>query len=123
MPDNATRAERFTRRVLIAAAIYGFIGGATLYFAPAPDPHRLLYFAFAGIALVFQGVFLVIARDPRRYAAFLPLCIFEKLSFAIPALAFAARGQAEMTMALGGAADMLLAVLFLIAWRRMAATA
>jgi hypothetical protein len=115
-------AETFARRVLIGAALYGFIGAATLYFSPAPDPHRLLYFAFAGIALVFQGVFLVIARDPRRYAAFLPLCIFEKLSFAIPALAFGARGQAEAAMALGGAVDLVLAVLFIIAWRRMAAT-
>jgi len=116
-------AEMFTRRVLIAAAVYGFIGAATLYVTDAPDPHRLLYFAFAGIALVFQGVFLVIARDPRRYAAFLPLCVFEKLSFAVPALAFAARGQAGPTMALAGAVDLLLALLFVVAWRKMAATA
>lgn len=115
-------AEIFTRRVLIGAAIYGFICAGTLYFTAAPDPHRLLYFAFAGIALVFQGVFLVIARDPRRYAAFLPLCVFEKISFAIPALAFSARGQAETSMALGGAVDLLLAVLFFAAWRGMAKT-
>ena len=123
MPDKATRAERFTSRVFVAAAIYGFIGAATLYFTDAPDPHRLMYFAFAGIALVFQGVFLVIARDPRRFAPLLPLCVFEKLSFGIPALAFAARGQAEQAMALGGAVDLLLAGLFVMAWRKMAATA
>ena len=123
MPDKATRAERFTFRVLVGAALYGFIGAGMLYFTDAPDPHRLLYFAFAGIALVFQGVFLVIARDPRRYAAFLPLCVFEKLSFGIPALAFAARGQAEAAMALGGAVDLVLAGLFVVAWRKMASTA
>ena len=123
MSDKALSAKRFTRRVMIGAAIYGFIGAATLYLTDAPDPHRLLYFAFAGIALVFQGVFLVIARDPRRYAAFLPLCIFEKLSFGIPALAFAARGQAEAAMALGGVVDLVLAALFVVAWRKMAATA
>ena len=122
MSDKASSAERFTRRVMIGAAIYGFIGAATLYLTDAPDPHRLLYFAFAGIALVFQGVFLVIARDPRRFAPLLPLCVFEKVSFGIPALAFAARGQAEASMALGGAVDLLLAVLFVIAWRKMAAT-
>ena len=123
MSDKASSAEIFIRRVMIGAAVYGFIGAATLYFTDAPDPHRLLYFAFAGIALVFQGVFLVIARDPRRFAPLLPLCVFEKVSFGIPALAFAARGQAEASMALGGAVDLLLAVLFVIAWRKMAASA
>lgn len=115
-------AERFASRVFFWAAIYGFVGAATLYFADAPDPHRLLYFAFAGIALVFQGVFLVIARDPVRFMPLMPLAVFEKLSFGIPALAFWARGQAEPSMALGGAVDLLLAVLFFVAWRRVKRT-
>ncbi len=123
MSDKALSAERFTRRALIGAAIYGFIGAGTLYFTDAPDPHRLPYFAFAGIALVFQGVFLVIARDPRRFAPLLPLCVFEKVSFGVPALAFAAHGQAEASMALGGAVDLLLAGIFVLAWRKMTLTA
>ncbi len=122
MPDGAAKAERFTARVLIGAALYGVIGSASLYFTDAPDPHRLLYFAFAGIALVFQGVFVVIARDPRRFAPLLGLCVFEKISFAIPALAFFAQGQAPLSMGLGGAMDMLLAVLFAICWRKMLQT-
>jgi hypothetical protein len=120
LADRAHAAERFTTRVFTLAAIYGFIGAATLYFTDAPDPHRLMYFAFAGIALVFQGVFLVIARDPRRFQPLLGLCVFEKISFAVPALAFAARGQAAPSLALGGAVDLLLAVLFAVCWRRMA---
>ena len=109
----------FARRIYILAAVYGFLAVPMLYFTDAPDPHRLLYFAFAGIALVFQGVFLVIARDPAKYAAFIPLTIFEKLSFGIPALAFWSQGQAPDDMALGGAVDLLLAVLFVIVWRRI----
>lgn len=118
MSDSAATIT-FARRVYIGAALYGFIGASTLYFADAPDPHRLLYFAFAGIALVFQGVFLVIARDPKKYAAFIPLTIFEKLSFAVPALAFWSQGQAPNDMALGGAVDLLLGVLFTITWLKM----
>ena len=90
-----------------------------LYFTDAPDPHRLLYFAFAGIALVFQGVFLVIARDPVKYVAFVPLTVFEKISFGIPALAFWSQGQAADDMALGGAVDLLFAGLFLIVWLKL----
>lgn len=119
MPDNAQSAVTFARRVYIVAAIYGFLAVPVLFFTDAPDPHRLLYFAFAGIALVFQGVFLVIARDPLRYAAFLPLTVFEKISFGIPALAFWSQGQAPDDMGLGGAVDLLFAALFIIAWLKM----
>ncbi len=119
MPDTPNSAVTFARRVYIIAAIYGFLAVPALYFTDAPDPHRLLYFAFAGIALVFQGVFLVIARDPQRYAAFLPLTVFEKISFGIPALAFWSQGQAADDMALGGAVDLVFAALFVAAWLKM----
>ena len=118
MNSRGAAAKR-ARLVLIVAAIYGFLAIPPLYFADAPDPHRLMYFAFAGIALVFQGVFLVIARDPVRYRAFVPLCIFEKVSFAVPALAFWWQGKAGGTMGLGGAIDLVLAVLFTIIWLKL----
>ena len=113
------KAATFARRVYIGAAIYGFLAVPALYFTDAPDPHRLLYFAFAGIALVFQGVFLVIARDPLRHAAFVPLTVFEKVSFGVPALAFWSQGQAADDMALGGAVDLLLAALFIAVWLKL----
>jgi len=119
LPDRDKTAVTFARRVYIVAAIYGFLAVPVLYLTEAPDPHRLLYFAFAGIALVFQGIFLVIARDPLRYAAFLPLTVFEKVSFGVPALAFWSQGQAADDMALGGAVDLLFAALFIIAWLKM----
>lgn len=119
MPETSEAAAKFARRIYIIAAIYGFLAVPALYLTDAPDPHRLLYFAFAGIALVFQGVFLVIARDPIRYAAFLPLTVFEKLSFGVPALAFWSQGQAADDMALGGAVDLLFAALFVAAWLKV----
>lgn len=119
MPEKAANAVTFARRVYVVAAIYGFLAVPVLYFTDAPDPHRLLYFAFAGIALVFQGVFLVIARDPLRYAAFVPLTVFEKVSFGIPALAFWSQGQAANDMALGGAVDLLFAALFATCWLKL----
>ena len=111
--------QSFARRVYLGAAIYGFLAVPPLYLTQGDDQLRLMAFAFAGIALVFQGVFLVIARDPARYVALLPLTVFEKISFAVPALAFWARGQAGWSMGLGGAIDLVLAVLFFIAWRKM----
>ncbi|MGB3797906.1 MAG: hypothetical protein WA957_16600 [Alteraurantiacibacter sp.] len=119
MSDLAKPSATLARRVYVIAAIYGFLAVPALYFTDAPDPHRLLYFAFAGIALVFQGVFSVIARDPLKYAALVPLTVFEKLSFGIPALAFWSQGQAADDMALGGAVDLLFAGLFLIVWLKL----
>lgn len=119
MPEQSSPTAAFARRVYIIAAIYGFLAVPALYFTDAPDPHRLLYFAFAGIALVFQGVFLVIARDSVKYAAFVPLTVFEKISFGVPALAFWSQGQAPNDMALGGAVDLVFATLFFIVWLKM----
>jgi len=110
--------DRFASWVFLLAAIYGIPASATLFLTDAPDPHRLLYFAFGGIALVFQLVFLVISRDPARYVALMPLCILEKLSFGVPAPIFYARGLTDQNMALGGAMDLVLAVFFLFAWRK-----
>ena len=115
-----TPAVIFARRVFVIAAIYGFLAVPSLYLTDAPDPHRLMYFAFAGIALVFQGVLLVIARDPVQYVALMPLCVFEKLSFVVPALAFALSGQTDPMTGSGGAIDLVFAVLFFIAWRKLA---
>ncbi|MDF1834196.1 MAG: hypothetical protein P1U62_04850 [Alteraurantiacibacter sp. bin_em_oilr2.035] len=112
-------ADLFAQRVFLIAGAYGFVAVPIIYFTDAPDPHRLMYFAFAGIALVFQGVFIVISRNPGRYAPLMPLCIFEKLSFGVPAVAFWSRGQAEMNLGLGGIVDLVFAALFFIARRRM----
>ena len=59
-----------------------------------------------------------VSRDPARYVALMPLCILEKLSFGVPAPIFYFRGQTDLNMALGGAADLVLAVFFFVAWRK-----
>lgn len=113
----------FASRVFRIAAIYGFLVLAPLYFAPVPDPWRLTHFGFIGVALVFQGVFWVIAGDPVRYRALVPLAIWEKLCFGIPALAFYARGQADIFALIFGGLDLVWAALFFIAMRKLHETA
>ena len=110
---------RFASRVYRWAAIYGIVVLALAYFQPVPDPWHLTHIGFVGTALVFQGVFLVIARDPLRFEPLMPVTLFEKLCFGIPAIAFAARGQVPAVSAVFGAIDLLFAVLFAIAWLRL----
>lgn len=111
--------EKFASRVYFWAAVYGIPVLALAYLQPVPDPWRLTHFGFVGVTLVFQGVFLVIARDPRRFEPLMPVTVFEKLCFGIPAVAFWARGQAGSMTAVFGAIDLLLGVLFVVAWRRL----
>ena len=114
--------ERFASRVYIWAAIYGIVALAFAYFQPVPDPWHLTHLGFVGTAMVFQGVFLVIARDPRRFEPIMPVTFFEKLCFGVPAVAFAATGQAELASAVFGGIDLLLMALFFIAWSRLRRT-
>ena len=110
---------RFASRVYRWAAIYGIVVLALAYFQPVPDPWHLTHLGFVGIALVFQGVFLVIARDPQRFEPLMPVTLFEKLCFGIPAVVFWARGQADGLTATFGAIDLLLGALFFAAWVRL----
>ena len=113
-------ANQFARRVFRGAAIYGALVLTPLYFAPTPAGARVeINLGFIGLALVFQGVFWVIGGDPRRYRALMPLAVLEKLVFAIPALALFALGRLEATVAVFAALDAILAVLFVIAWRKL----
>lgn len=115
-------AERFARRVFRWAAIYGALVLTPLYFAPTPPGARVeINFGFIGLALVFQGVFWIIGGDPRRYRTLMPLAVLEKLVFAVPALTLFALGRLEGVVAGFAGIDLLLAVLFLMAWRKSAA--
>jgi hypothetical protein len=109
----------FASRVYRWAAMYGIVVLALAYLQPVPDPWHLTHIGFVGVALVFQGVFLVIARDPPRFEPIIPVTFFEKLCFGVPAIAFAARGQAPALSGVFGGIDVALMVLFFIAWRKL----
>ena len=111
--------EKFASRVYFWAAVYGIPVLALAYFQPVPDPWHLTHLGFVGTALVFQGVFLVIARDPHRFEPLMPVTVFEKLCFGVPAVAFYLRGQAELAAVVFGGIDLVLSVLFVAAWRKM----
>lgn len=110
---------RFASRVFRVAAIYGFIVLAPLYLAPVPDPWRLTHFGFIGLALVFQGMFWIIAGDPLRYRALVPVAIWEKLCFGIPAVAFWLAGKAHYLHLAFGVLDLVWAALFAMVMRKL----
>jgi hypothetical protein len=108
---------RFASILYRIAAIYGVIVLIPAYLLALRPPH-LDAIGFAGTALVFQGVFWVISRDPLRFKPFVALSVFEKLCFGVPAMVMWSRRMVG-DVALFGAIDLVLGVLFAIAWLRL----
>lgn len=112
--------DLFARRVFKLAGIYGVLVLAPQYLMetgliPVPPLHLSRpsdFYGFVGVALVWQFIFLLIASDPRRYRALIPLAILEKLAFGIPVFALFVTGRVGGDVLTFGAIDMILACLF-----------
>jgi hypothetical protein len=115
----------FARRVFTAAAIYGIVVLAPQYFMeerigrdyPPPITHPEHFYGFIGLALVWQFVFLLIARDPIRYRPLMLIAVLEKLVFGIPALILYAQGRLAAMVLAAGVIDLLLGTLFVLSYR------
>jgi hypothetical protein len=119
--------DRFARRVYTIAGIYGLIVMFPQYFLegrigrdnPPPITHPEYFYGFIGIVLVWQLAFLVIARDPARFRALMPVTVLEKLVFAVPAVLLHLQGRVAPSVLPFAAIDLVLGTLFFVAWRRV----
>jgi hypothetical protein len=119
-----TRLAR-VRTVFHVAGIYGIVVLLPQYFLetglargfPPPLAHPEHFYGFIGVALAWQFVFLMIARDVGRYRPVMLIAILEKLSFGVAAVVLYARGRVSSTVAGFGGIDLVFAALFLLAYR------
>lgn len=116
----------FARRVFFVAGLYGLLTLLPDYFlearigrdTPPPITHPEFYYGFVGIALAWQLLFFVIARDPVRYRlAMLPAAL-EKLAFAAAVLVLYAQQRVAARMLPFAVIDVALCALFLWTWWR-----
>ena len=122
--------NHFARRVYTIAGIYGLIVMFPQYFLedkigrdyPPPITHPEYFCGFVGVVIVWQIAFLVIARDPQRYRALMPVTVLEKLVFAIPVLMLWAKGQVAGSVLPFAGIDLLLGALFLVSYLRTKAS-
>ncbi|HJV90236.1 MAG TPA: hypothetical protein VJ623_08035 [Holophagaceae bacterium] len=116
----------FAKRVYFGAAIYGILALLPNYFLearvgrdfPPAITHPEYFYGFIGVALAWQVVFLLMAKDPFRFRALMPVSILEKLSFGLPALVLFFRGRAPVAILGFGLIDLALGTLFLMAYLR-----
>ncbi|MES2612959.1 MAG: hypothetical protein V4679_22090 [Pseudomonadota bacterium] len=114
------RALRRARWLFLGAGAYGLIALVPQYFmGPQASPHAaaaLTHFGFVGVALAWQLAFLLIASDVVRYRLFMLPAVAEKLAFGVPALVLCLQGRADAALAMAAGVDLLLALLFALAF-------
>ena len=119
--------DRFASRVYTIAGIYGLLVMLPQFFLeerigrdnPPPITHPEYFYGFIGIVVVWQLAFLVIARDPARYRALMPVTVLEKLVFAVPVALLYAQGRVTAPTLFFAGIDLVLGTLFFLSWRRL----
>ena len=115
---------RFARWSFLIAGIWGILVLTPLYFLenktgvdhPPAITHPEYYYGFVGVALAWQVLFLVTARDPVRFRPAMPAGMIEKFSFVISTYALYALGRVDSTMVAAASADLVLGILFVISF-------
>jgi hypothetical protein len=121
-----TTAPRFARLVFAAAGLYGLLTVTPLYWmesgisrdTPPGITHPEYYYGFIGVTVAWQLVFLLVARDPVRYRAIMPLSVIEKLGFGIAALVLSAQHRLDGQVLGFGVVDLVWGALFITSYVR-----
>jgi hypothetical protein len=119
----------FSRWLFRIAGIYGLIVLVPQYFLetkigeqnPPAVTHPEFFYGFLGVAIAWQIAFLIISQDPIRFRTMIIPSVVEKFSFGIAAIVLFAQQRLPGMILAAGMVDLILGVLFLVAWRRLAA--
>lgn len=115
-----TRPERTARLIFAIAGTYGLIVLLPLFFVEprlAPAPSRPEdYYGFLGAASVMQLVYLIIARDPLRYRALMPIGVLAKLSFFVTVAILWAAGRTAAPAFAFATIDLAIGIAFAWSW-------
>jgi len=115
---------KFAKYVFYVAGIYGLIALIPQYFLeeknsrdfPPAITHAEYYYGFIGVALAFQIVFLIIARNPSKYKAMIIPSIIEKFSFAFAVIVLYLQNRVAPMMLGASLIDLVLGILFVLAF-------
>ncbi len=115
---------RFAKVVFWIAAIWGVLIITPLYFMfdvigrndPPPITHPGFFYGFASAALAWQIAFFFIAKDPLRHRPLMIPSMFEKVSYGTALVMLVLQGRMHSSDLVFGAVDLLLGLLFLVAY-------
>ena len=123
--ESKTRGVVLARRIFLVAGIYGvlvllpqyFMEGRTGRDFPPPITHPEHYYGFIGVALAWQVLFLIMARDPVRFRLVMIPATLEKLAFGGAAVVLYLQGRLAPLILGAGIVDLIFAALFIVALR------
>jgi hypothetical protein len=115
---------KFARIVFWIAGSWGFLTLTPLYFMfdligrndPPPITHPGFFYGFMGVGLAWQMAFCIIATNPIRYRLLMLPSVFEKFSYGVAVPILVMQGRMHSSDLVFGGADLLLGVLFVIAF-------
>jgi hypothetical protein len=118
---------KFAQRVFNVAGIYGLIVLVPLYFMagtigeqdPPPLTHLEYFYGFLGVAVAWQVLFLLVAREPLRLRPAILPAILEKLGFGVAVWVLLALGKVTAGPVISGSIDLVFAVLFTMAYVKL----
>jgi len=114
----------FAKRLYLIAGIYGLIVLVPQYFMesktgqdfPPAVTHPEFYYGFVGVAVAWQVLFLILAKDPLRYRPMMIPAILEKAAFGLPVLVLYLQHRVSTFLLCFGTVDLILGVLFVVAY-------
>ena len=118
---------KFAKWTFLIAGIYGVLIIAPMLFMedlisktnPPAITHPENYYGFLIAVLAWQLVFLLISRDPLRYRAIMPIAaLVEKFAYSAVAIGLVIQGRATAPIAVTAGIDVVLGVLFLVAFAK-----
>lgn len=120
---------KFAKIVFWIAAIWGVLILTPLYFVfdmigrndPPPITHPGFYYGFLSAGLAWQFAFIVIARDPVRFRLMMIPSALEKFLYGASLTALYLQHRLHPSDLVFGGVDLLLGVLFLLAFFRTSA--
>ena len=115
---------KFAKRLFLIAGLYGLVVILPQYFLeaktgrdfPPPITHPEYYYGFIGVALAWQVLFLILARDPVRYRAMMIPAVLEKATFGVAAIILFLLGRVSPVMLGFGIVDLIFGALFVVAY-------
>jgi hypothetical protein len=115
---------KFAKIVFWIAGLWGLLIITPLYFMfdlisrkdPPPITHPGFFYGFVGLGLAWQVAFLFIATDPARYRPLMIPSMLEKLSYGAAVVVLVLQGRMHPSDMVFACTDLLLGVLFVIAY-------
>ena len=115
---------RFARVVFLVAGVWGIAVLTPLYFLvdltgrqyAAPADYPQFFYGFLSVAMAWQIAFLVIGSNPARYRPLMIPSILEKLGHVAGVAVLYGQRRLSIADATAAGPDMLLAVLFVVAF-------